>query len=90
MVQKQNETGKTIFADGSLDVRGESCPYPELYTLEALKTMHPGEILEVIADCPQSFINVPESAVKHGHEVFSRVRENSTIYFYIKVDGLRP
>lgn len=76
---------KGILADASLDVRGESCPYPELYTLDALKTMSEGQVLEVIADCPQSFINVPESAVKHGHRVISKAQDGVTNYFYIQV-----
>jgi TusA-related sulfurtransferase len=82
MAEKKNEQ---ILVDGTLDVRGESCPYPELYTLDAIKKLEPGKILEVIADCPQSFINVPESATRHGHKVLSTVKDGSNLYFYIQV-----
>lgn len=82
MAEKRNER---IIVDGSLDVRGESCPYPELYTLEALKALETGKLLEVVADCPQSFINVPESAKKHGYTVLSTIKDGSTMYFYIQV-----
>ena len=30
-------------ADFTLDLRGESCPYPVIYTLEALEGMSKGE-----------------------------------------------
>jgi len=74
-----------IIVSGSLDVRGESCPYPELYTLDAIKKLKAGDILEVIADCPQSFINVPESVKRHGHTVLDKRKDGTDIYFYIKV-----
>ncbi|GGE43558.1 SirA-like protein [Pullulanibacillus camelliae] len=80
-IKKQDQ----VLVSGSLDVRGESCPYPELYTLDAIKQLESGQILEVIADCPQSFINVPESAEKHGHKVLNTVKNGSTSYFYIQV-----
>ena len=69
----------------SLNVEGESCPYPEYYTLNALRTMQQGQVLEVIADCPQSFINIPESAVKAGHRVLRQIQEGTSMRFYIEV-----
>lgn len=43
-------------------------------------------MLEVIADCPQSFRSVPEEAVKHGYElVVAPEKDGQDIYFYIKV-----
>ncbi|MBO2942893.1 sulfurtransferase-like selenium metabolism protein YedF [Paenibacillus sp. F411] len=53
--------------DFTLDLRGESCPYPVIYTLEALQGMKKGQTLQVISDCPSAFRNVPEEAVKHGY-----------------------
>ncbi|MCL6598507.1 MAG: sulfurtransferase-like selenium metabolism protein YedF [Alicyclobacillus macrosporangiidus] len=73
-----------MYADGSLDVRGESCPYPELYTLEALEAIGSGKVLEVITDCPQSFINIPESVRAHGHELLSEQRDGATRVYYIR------
>jgi TusA-related sulfurtransferase len=83
MNKKGNER---LLVAGTLDVRGESCPYPELYTLDAIQKLEAGKILEVIADCPQSFINVPESAKRHGHKVLDTIKDGSTIYFYIQVN----
>ena len=45
-----------------------------------------GEILQVIADCPQSFRSVPEEAVKHGYQLLTEPKKvGQDIYFYIKV-----
>lgn len=45
-----------------------------------------GEILQVIADCPQSFRSVPEEAIKHGYHLITEPeKDGQDIYFYIKV-----
>ena len=72
--------------DYTLDIRGEPWPYPVIYALDALKTMKHGEILQVIADCPQSFRSVPEEAIKHGYHLITEPeKDGQDIYFYIKV-----
>lgn len=42
-----------------------------IYALDALGQMKAGEVLLVIADCPQSFRSVPEEVVKHGYELLN-------------------
>ncbi|MFC4321290.1 sulfurtransferase TusA family protein [Litchfieldia salsa] len=57
-----------------------------MYALDALKTMKIGEVLQIIADCPQSFQSVPEETVKHGYElVINPKKITQDIYFYIRV-----
>ncbi|WP_343223189.1 sulfurtransferase TusA family protein [Mesobacillus maritimus] len=57
-----------------------------MYALDALKSMKIGEVLQVIADCPQSFQSVPEEAVKHGYELITEPeKDGQDIYFYIRV-----
>lgn len=75
---------ETKQADFTLDLRGESCPYPVIYTLETLQGMHKGELLQVITDCPGSFRNVLEEAVAHGY-VFAQepVKNGQEYLFYI-------
>ena len=71
-------------ADFTLDLRGESCPYPVIYTLEALEDMNEGELLQVITDCPGSFRNVPEEAIAHGYTFAQEPVKNGQEYlFYI-------
>lgn len=75
---------ETKQADFTLDLRGESCPYLVIYTLETLQGMNKGELLQVITDCPGSFRNVPEEAVAHGY-VFAQepVKNGQEYLFYI-------
>lgn len=71
--------------DYTLDLRGEPCPFPVIYSLEALKDMKKGEILQVIADCPASFKNVPEEVVKHGYTLASEpYKQGQDLYFLIR------
>lgn len=71
--------------DYSLDVRGESCPYPVIYTLETLGQMSAGQLLQVVADCPASLRNVPEEVVKHGYKLELEPQKNGReLVFYIR------
>ena len=67
-----------------LDMLGESCPYPAVATLEALPHLQPGEILEVVSDCPQSINNIPLDAKNHGYEVLSVQQDGPTIRYLIR------
>ena len=71
--------------DYTLDLRGEPCPFPVIYSLEALKDMKKGEVLQVIADCPASFRNVPEEVVKHGYTLpIEPYKNGQDLYFLIR------
>mgnify|MGYP001770630247 CR=1 FL=1 len=52
-----------------LDLRGYVCPYPQIMTLQALRKLSEGEVLEVIIDNPASCENVPAAVRREGHEV---------------------
>ena len=52
-----------------LDVRGEVCPYPDVKTQKKVKSMKPGEILEVLIDYPLSAERIPRSMEKMGHKI---------------------
>lgn len=70
--------------DFTLDLRGESCPYPVIYTLETLEGMNTGELLQVITDCPGSFRNVPEETLAHGYTfAHDPVKNGQEYLFYI-------
>lgn len=69
-------------AEYELDLQGESCPYPVMLTLEALSEVPVGTLVSVVTDCPQAFRNVPEEAVKHGHQLVSEPdRRGATMTF---------
>jgi tRNA 2-thiouridine synthesizing protein A len=52
-----------------LDLRGYVCPYPQIMTLQALRKLRDGELLEVVVDNPASCENVPAAVRREGHEV---------------------
>ncbi|MCE5173129.1 MULTISPECIES: sulfurtransferase-like selenium metabolism protein YedF [Paenibacillus] len=75
----------SVEVDFTLDLRGEPCPYPVIYTLETLRDMKKGQLLQVIADCPAAFRNVPEEVVKHGYTLAQEpVKNGQDLIFYIQ------
>ena len=52
-----------------LDARGYACPYPQVFTLKAIKELRSGSIMEILVDNPASCDNVPAIVRKYGHEV---------------------
>lgn len=69
-----------------LDLRGEPCPYPVVFSLDTLSTLAKGTIVEILADCPQSFISVPEEVVKAGYQMLEPPQKTGpTLRFLVKV-----
>lgn len=75
---------ETIIPTYRLDMQGEPCPYPALKTLEAMKSLKQGEILEIISDCPQSINNIPQDATNHGYKVLNIDSSGPTIQYLIQ------
>lgn len=55
----------------TIDERGEVCPVPDVDTKRALKSMRPGEVLEVLIDYPLSKERIPANVAKDGHEILA-------------------
>ena len=49
-----------------------------------MQKLQPGEILEVVSDCPQSINNIPLDARNHGHEVLEIQQDGPTIRYLIR------
>jgi TusA-related sulfurtransferase len=47
-----NEDLNSVQPNETLDVLGEICPYPQLYTKKKLEKMAPGSVLQVLTDHP--------------------------------------
>jgi tRNA 2-thiouridine synthesizing protein A len=60
-----------------LDLKGYTCPYPQLFTAKALGEIEVGAILEVLIDNPPSTETVPRSIRNVGQE-------------YVKTEKLGP
>nr|WP_314265277.1 sulfurtransferase-like selenium metabolism protein YedF [uncultured Moellerella sp.] len=75
---------KEIVPDFRLDMVGEPCPYPAVATLEAMPSLKPGQILEVVSDCPQSINNIPLDAANYGYKVLDIQQDGPTIRYLIQ------
>ena len=75
---------KEIIPDYRIDMQGEPCPYPATNTLEAMKELNDGEILEIISDCPQSINNIPVDAKNHGYKVLLIDSDGPTIRYILQ------
>jgi len=73
-----------IIPNYRIDMQGEPCPYPAISTLEAMKELKNGEILEVISDCPQSINNIPIDAKNHGYKLLLVDSDGPTIRYVIQ------
>ena len=51
-----------------LDATGLLCPLPVLKARKRLKSLQPGQILELLADDPAAVIDVPHFCNEAGHE----------------------
>lgn len=54
-----------------LDLKGYVCPYPQMYTSQALEKLPKGSVLKVIIDNPPSLENIKNVASKKGAKVTS-------------------
>jgi len=71
-----------------LDLTGLKCPLPALKTRKALKSVKPGERLEVHCTDPLSVIDIPNLIRETGDKVEITDRSESRIVFLIeKADG---
>ncbi|MBI2914452.1 MAG: sulfurtransferase TusA family protein [Firmicutes bacterium] len=69
----------------TLDLRGECCPYPPIFTLQELESMADGQVLEVLVDHPPSVTNVPLEVSRRGHKVLgSPVKEGPVFRMYFQ------
>lgn len=73
-----------ITPDYTLDVKGETCPYPAIKMLEAMEELQKGEILEVLGDCPQSINNIQFDCKNHGYEVLLVEQLGPNLRFLIR------
>ncbi len=74
-----------------LDLTGLKCPLPALKTRKALKTVSPGDFLEVHCTDPLSVIDIPNLIRETGDRLEITERTQSRIIFLIeKAGGLSP
>jgi tRNA 2-thiouridine synthesizing protein A len=67
-----------------LDLTGLKCPLPALKTRKALKTLLPGDLLEVHCSDPLSVIDIPNLIWETGDRVEITERAEHRIVFMIE------
>jgi len=67
-----------------LDVLGYHCPMPVSFTRKKLQKMLVGEVLEVIADDPETKIDIPKLVDRLGCELLSFQEDNGE-YTYLVI-----
>jgi len=72
-------------AHRSVDALGTWCPVPITMAREAIARMSPGEVLEVVADDPMVFLDLPAWCHDAGHEVLSMEQRRDIITTLIRV-----
>ncbi len=71
-------------ADQSLDCMGLYCPMPIVKTMEKIKQLKAGEVLEVVADDRGIKQDMPAWCEATGHECLGMEEEDGEIKVYVK------
>ncbi len=71
-------------ADQSIDCMGLYCPMPIVRTMEKMKQMKTGEVLEVVADDKGIKLDMPAWAESTGNEYLGEEEEGHEIKVYVK------
>jgi tRNA 2-thiouridine synthesizing protein A len=67
-----------------LDLTGLKCPLPALMTAKALRTLSPGQVLEVHCTDPLAAIDIPSLVLKTGDRIEIAEQTEQWIVFLIE------
>jgi len=70
-----------------LDARNLLCPLPVIRTQNKVKTLKPGDRLEVICTDPGALQDIPSWCRVFGHNVIRTETINNEIIIHLEVDG---
>jgi tRNA 2-thiouridine synthesizing protein A len=68
----------------TLDLKGFSCPIPIVKTAQAMKAMHQGEVLEVLATDPGSVPDFTAWSKSTGNELIERTDDGGIYRFVLR------
>lgn len=78
-------TEEKIIPDKTLDCRGHKCPMPIIKTRNEMKTLEPGQILEVLGTDIGTKNDLPTYAEKSGNEFLQTVDDPEGFFrFYLR------
>lgn len=70
--------------DIEVDAAGLHCPLPLLRLKKALKDMHSGEVVRVIATDPAAHLDFGVYSEQTGNEIIEYMREDDQQVFYVQ------
>ncbi len=73
-----------IKADITLDTSGKCCPMPMVETNRAIKTLGPGQVLEIIATDPATQTDIPSWCRRTGNELLVQETDADTLRYYVR------
>lgn len=76
-----------LVADTKIDCVGLFCPMPIVRTLEALRPLAPGQILEMTSDDPASEADMKSWSARTGHELLEIERNGAVFRFVVRKTG---
>jgi tRNA 2-thiouridine synthesizing protein A len=68
----------------TLDLSGLKCPLPALLTRRVLKAAAPGVAIEVLADDPLAYIDIPHMARAEGFELVELERLGNRVRLVLR------
>ena len=68
----------------TVDAKGLSCPMPIVKTAQAMKTLAPGQILEVLATDPGSIKDIAAWCKSTGNELMDQTSDGAVYHFVIR------
>lgn len=73
--------------DRTLDCRDTLCPGPIVEVMKALRSLHRGQVLEVIATDPGFVPDVEAFARRTGHALLRVERRDGTVHAWLRCLG---
>ena len=67
-----------------IDTSGQCCPVPIIETNRAIKSMQPGEVLELISTDIGSRMDIPAWCHRTGHELLRVEEAGKTFRYYVR------
>ena len=74
----------TISADKTIDCLGLLCPIPILRTREAIRSLGPGQVLEMTSDDPASEADMKSWSARTGHELLEIDKDGPVYRFLVR------
>lgn len=68
----------------TIDTSGQCCPVPMVETNRAIKTIEPGQVLELISTDVGSRMDIPAWCQRTGHELLRTEDDGKIFRYYVR------